>query len=356
MRIDARAALGVALLLAACAEDPVAPPSDGTPAEELPLPPPRVLVVNALSWTLSSLDPATGAMSVQAAVLGAEPERVRATPDRRELLVTASGDNEVEILAAHDLSRRGGIDLGPGSNPWLALAISGTEAIVTSWRSGDVRRLDLAARTAGPPLPTSPGPEGIAVHDGLAWIACTNWESDGTFGPGRVDVVDLDRWEVVASIPVGRNPQDVLVDDGGRVHVLCTGTYGSGPDDASGRVHVVDAAARTVVDSLALGGSPGSFALDDEGIVWIAGFAGGVRRYRAADLELLPDPPPGPLTSAGLTGLAVDAATSTVWIASFDADLLIAVDPVTVAVRDAWLVGDGPVDVLVVRPGQRGAP
>jgi DNA-binding beta-propeller fold protein YncE len=346
----ARWLAALAIVVAACAEDPVAPPAeDVTPPENLPPSPPRVLVVNSLSWTLSSLDPDTGTMTVQAATLGAVPNRVTAASGGRELLVTVSGDNEVTILAAHDLSRRGGIDVGRGSNPWLAVALPTGSAIVSNWLSSDVRRLDLAARAAGPALDTSPGPEGLAVLDGFAWIACTNYLEGGGYGEGRVDVVDLAQWRVVSSVPVGKNPQEVLVDAAGRVHVLCTGTYGTGPDDEPGSVWVVDPAARAVVDSAALGGSPGRFALDGDGVVWVCGEAGGVRRYRADDLSLLTDPVDRWLRSPGLTGIAVDPSESTVWITSFDADVLLAVDPSTVSVRDAWFVGDGPVDVLVVR-------
>ncbi|MGH2571772.1 MAG: hypothetical protein ACRDGR_11125, partial [bacterium] len=298
---------------------------------------------------LSSLDPTTGAMTVQAAALGAVPNRVTAASGGRELLVTASGDNEVTILAAHDLSRRGGVDLGPGSNPWLAVETHSSGAIVTNWVSSDVRRLDLVTREAGPALATTPGPEGFALHDGLAWIACTNWMEGSEYGAGQVDVVDLAQWSVVASITVGKNPQEVLVDAAGRIHVLCTGSYGTGPDDEAGSVWVVDPAARAVVDSAALGGSPGRFALDADGVVWVCGDAGGVRRYRADDLSLLPDPTDRWLRSSGLSGIAVDPSGPTVWITSFDADVLLAVDPSAVSARDAWFAGDGPVDVLVLR-------
>jgi DNA-binding beta-propeller fold protein YncE len=347
-----------AAFVAACAEDPVSPDPDRVPApgEDLPPSPPRILVVNSLSWTLSSLDPITGVMSVQAAVHGAVPNRVAATPNGLELLVTASGDNDVEILAAHDLSRRGGIDVGRGSNPWCAIPLSNDEAIVTNWLSSDVRRLDLATRRAGPPLSTSLGPEGVAIADGRAWVACTNYRSDGGYGTGRLDVVELAAWRVVASIPVGRNPQDVLVAADGRVHVLCTGTYGTGPSDEAGSVHLVDPSTLTSVDRVDLGGSPGRFALDEEGVVWIAGFSGGVRRYVASSLEVLPDSSDPALSSSGLSGIAVDAVTETIWVTSFDADLLLAIDATSLSLRDAWLVGDGPVDVLVLRPDQRGAP
>ncbi len=146
------------------------------------------------------------------------------------------------------------------------------------------------------------------------------------------------------------------MDPDGRVHVLCTGTYGTGPEDEAGSVHVVDRASFAVVDTVDLGDAPGRFALDDDGVVWVAGFSGGVRRYVASSLEILPDPTDPALTSSGLSGVAVDAATGTVFVAHFDRDLLLAIDAASVGLREAWLAGDGPVDVLVLRPDQRGAP
>jgi DNA-binding beta-propeller fold protein YncE len=343
--------LALALLFAGgCVEDPGSPLAPEPPAGDAPAPP-RVLVVNTLSETLSSLDLDTGELTVRAADVGAWANRITLLPDGDGLLVAASGDNRVTVHDGRDFAVRRGIDVEPGSNPWLARALSASAGLVTDWRSGDIRRLDLLAGLAGPPLATAPGPEGFAVSAGRAWIACTGWQSDGQFGEGRLDVVDLDAWTVEKSIPVGKNPQDVLVDELGRIHVLCTGTYGGGAIPEEGSVHLVDPALLQVVEVLPLGASPGRFAAGRDGVVWVAGFSGGLRRYDSATLALLEDPVEPALRSDGLSAVVPDDTAGIAYLTSFDLDLLIAVDEATLSVVDTWIVGDGPVDVQVLRPG-----
>ncbi len=340
-------------LLAGCLEEPLhAPPPVDTDGSPRPIPA-RVLVLNGLSETLSSLDPDTRQMTVQAATVGTWPNRVRPWTAGRAFLVTASGDNRVEILNARDLSFRQEIDFGPGTNPWLAIASNdgGSEGVATAWLSGEVRRIRLDRAESLPPVAVTPGPEGVAVDGDIAWVACTNWLGDeGTYGPGRLDVVDLSAGRVLASIEVGRNPQDVLLTDDGRVHVLCTGTYGGGPDPETGSVHVVDPTAKEVIAVVELGGSPGSFVESSRGIAWVAGFAGGIRRYEVSTLAILTDPSAPELAGPGYSGIAEDPVTGIIWAVNFEMDLLVAIEPDTGSLDDAWWVGDGPVDVWVHRP------
>jgi DNA-binding beta-propeller fold protein YncE len=336
-------------LLAGCAENPggVETPETGG---EAGTPPPRVLVVNSRSETLSSLDLASGTLTVRAADLGAYANRVTILPGGSGLMVVASGDNLVTTHNSRDFTLRLAIGMEPGSSPWLAAPLSLFEGLVTNFLASNVRRLNLVTGQAGPTLPVSRGPEGFAVSGRRAWIACTGWRSDGVFDEGRLDVVDLDAWAVIASIPVGRNPQDVLVDGAGRVHVLCTGTYGAGAGSEEGSVHVVDPASLTVAAVLPLGSSPGRLAAGDGDVVWVAGFYGGLRRYDAATLALLPDPAEPALRADGLSAVAWDDESGRAYVTSFDLDLLIAVDGATLAVTGTWIVGDGPVDARVYRP------
>jgi DNA-binding beta-propeller fold protein YncE len=312
--------------------------------------PARVLVVNTLSETLSSLDPDRGTMTVQAAVVGTWTNRARVTPDGRTILITNSGDNGIEILNARDLSRRGEIDLGPGSSPWIAVPLSNHEAVVSNWLSNDVRLVRFGLGSAGPPIATTPGPEGIAVWGRIAYVACTNYAgSEGSYGRGALDVVDLDTGAPIRSVDVGTNPQDVILASDGRLHVLCTGDYATGGDER-GSIHVLDPGTWITESVIDLGGSPGRLEEDRAGTVWVIGFAGGVRRYRTGTFELLPDPSDPALRGPGFSGLAIDPSTGTVYVTDFDSDLLLAIDPEEMAVVDVWLVGDGPVDVVVLRP------
>lgn len=339
-------ALALTAAMAGCSEDPVAPvPVPELPDEDVSGVPARVLVVNTNSETLSSLDPATGVMTVQAGVLGTWTNRITAVPPGRRLLVTDSGDNAVEVLDALDLMPMGTVELGPGHNPWTAVAADRSLAVVANWLSGTVSLAHLADGSVDTPLPTTPGPEGVLVLDGLAWIACTNFVSDGAWGEGRVDVVDLSAGQVIASIAVGRNPREILAAPDGRLHVLCTGTYGRA-GDPGGTVHVLDPVTRTDVDSVTIGGSPTRIASDDAGTMWAVGPSGGVRRWDATTLAPLPAPAGEFLRGPGLSAIDLDPDRDAAWITHFEEDLLLEVDPSTLEIRNVWLVGDGPVDVL----------
>ena len=131
--------------------------------------------------TVSSLDPDTGTMTVQAAVAGAWTNRITAMPGGRRLLLTNSGANEVVVLDAVDLTALAAIDLGPGRNPWTSIPISAARLLVTNWLSGTIRRAAVSGQTDGPPLETTAGPEGAVARDGLAWIACSNYRSGGNW-------------------------------------------------------------------------------------------------------------------------------------------------------------------------------
>jgi DNA-binding beta-propeller fold protein YncE len=336
------------LALAGCTPDPLRPPTPGDPPVGAPAGTPQVLVVNTLSETISRLDLSTGAFSVQAAVTGTWTNRITAAANGTLFLVADSGSNEIALHDAADLARIGAIDLGPGSNPWLARAVDARRGVASSWLKGEVRLLDLAHGTAGAAIPTTPGPEGFVVLGETAFVACTNFlGSEGSFGEGRLDVVDLAAARVVASIPVGTNPQDVVLGPDGMLHVLCTGDYSpAGP----GRAVVVDPSLHAVAATVPLAGAPGRIAVAPDGAMWVVGHAGGVQRYDPFSRAILPGPADSALQSARLSAIAADEAGGRVYVTAFEDDLLIAVDAAAGTVAEAWIVGDGPVDVLVSRP------
>jgi YVTN family beta-propeller protein len=267
-------------------------------------------------------------------------------PDGRLLLVTDSGSNEVEVLAAATLAHLRSIDVGAGRNPWIAKPIDRARALVTDWLSSEVRVLQIPSGSLGRAIPTTVGPEGFAAAGQRAYVACSNFGgTPGSFGEGHLDVIEVSALQVIASVAVGRNPQDVVIAADGRVHVLCTGDYaGIEP----GRVDVVDPSSLTVVGTVPLGGSPERAALGPDGAVWTIGFQGGLRRYDPSTLVVLADPIDPQLTGP-LSAIAVDPSTNTVYVTVFDDDRLLAVDATTRQVTSTWQVGDGPVDVLVLR-------
>jgi len=249
------------------------------------------------------------------------------------------------------LARVNAVDLGPGNNPWMASLWKDTFAVVTNWLSGEIVEVDLAHRGAGRRLATSAsGPEGILVVNDRAYVACSHYNvPSGTFLEGRLDVIDLAAWNREASLPVARNPQDVKLAPDGTIHVLCTGTYGNGATPESGKISVIDPISLQAIDTIDIGGSPGGLAMASGGVAWVAGYEGGVRRYDANIRQVLAPPGDPDLAAPGFSAIAWDSAGSTIYVTSFEADLLIAIDEAAGSIRDAWIVGDGPIDILVLR-------
>ncbi len=336
-----------AVALAGCADESTAPTAPETPPlGSLPTAP-RVIVINTLSETISALDLDTGTMNVQAALAGAWTNRATASPDARLLLVTDSGDNDVRVLDAGSLATLARIDVGLGKNPFLARALGDGTALVSNWLTAEVQLLDLAGERPAATIATTPGPEGFVVVGDRAFVACTNYQgAAGTYGEGRVEVIDLAERRLVTSLAVSRNPRDVVIGADGRIHVVCAGDYGAAP----GRVDVLDAGATSVVGSVDLGGSPARAALGPDGAMWVVGFYGACRRYDPTALTVREEPIDPTLPSTGLSAIAFDATAGRAYVTAFSDDLLLAIDVASRLVVDLWLVGDGPVDVLVQRP------
>lgn len=350
----AASVIAALFLFAGCSSLPSSAPEvpkGPDPDHPLPAGAPRVLVLNTLSETISSLDLETGALSIQAATAGTWANRLVDVPARGEILCVASGDNELQLLARATLAPRAVIDVGAACNPWSAATWGFRRAIVTNWLEGTIVEIDLAANASGRRLEMSAnGPEGVLVEGDVAYVACTNYHGPtGTYLEGRVDVVDLGLWSIVASIPVPRNPQEVLCGADGRLHVVCTGTYGTGLNPETGSVAIVDPGTRSVAGTVALGGAPGRAVFASNEVAWVAGIEGGVRRYNTQTLAVLPPFAEADLAVPGYSAIAWDPVGKTVYVTNFDFDLLVAIDEESATIRAVWLVGDGPIDVIVAR-------
>lgn len=333
--------LAIAALLACgaagCAErDPVRSDVELEPSAS------RAFVLNGTGETLSVVDLETDVVRNNVAVVGALPNHLALSADRRTLWVTASGDNRIEGVDVETLESVGGIDLGPGSNPWeLAVAGDGT-GYVAHFLSDEVVRVDLGERRVTARVPVAPSPEGLAVAGGRVFVASTLYASDPSFTtPGLLSVIEGDT--VVDTVIVGRNPQSVVVVDGA-VHVVCTGRF----QLDEGEVVVVDASTLAVVDRVALGGSPG-FAAPAGDRIYVAGFYGGLMAYARSDGRVLHGAGDPLLRIDGLFGLDWDEVARRLYVAAFADDLVLVVEADTLAGR--WAVGDGPQRVVTWRPG-----
>lgn len=342
--------LGVLVTAGACRDETMAPDPEPEP-DFGGLGPDRILVLNSLSQTISSLDLSDDSMTVHARTVGSWANRLLLVPSRREILVVCSGENEIQRYGREALAPRGNIDLGSGRNPWGMGLGASNRCWVSEWLTGSVAEIDLASGVMLRRIETEARtPEGLTVTEDLVVVACSNFRANDPdpFGEGWVETFDVASGTRVRRIACGVNPQEVVQDEEGYFHVVCTGTYGQGSVPASGEIHVLDSTG-SPVDTVFVGGSPVGLALTHQGVAWVASESGGVQRYDLTSRELLAPPAAPELAAGGMSVVAWDSAGSSLYFANFGEDLLLRVDDSTGDIQNAWIVGDGPVDVLVLR-------
>ncbi len=176
--------------------------------------------------------------------------------------VVASGDNEIQSIWLID-----GIGVMPadtyslpvGSNPYL-MYIDGVVIYTTLWVSGAVATINLY----GGDMETSPhfclSPQGIYADSGYIYVSDGNLDPISfEYGQGILWKLNMD-YDVIDSMIIGTNPQQIAEDSDGNLHIICTGDY----MDVEGSVYIIDKSSFSVIDSVKIGGTPQRIVLDNE--------------------------------------------------------------------------------------------
>ncbi len=306
-------------------------------------------VIGANDGSVTRVELDTGVVHPNVATVGTVANRITADPDGGFALIVCSGTADVHVLDLGTASVTDVWSLPAGSNPWDA-EIAGGRAFVTSLLQDVVFVLDPDDGTLLDTVPVGVAPQGMCVADGRLWVANTGFDFDTfTFGPGSVSVLDPLTLAVLAEIPVHTNPQECTRGPDGRVHVTCTGDFGG----TTGRVDVIDPATDTVVATLPVPAYPGTAALGAPLPAMYLGvtttsFASAVLAYDPFSLAWIADVSAPLLPSFDFYGNLRASATGRLLVADFSADLLLVETPSAPGAPDAFLVGDGPVDLAVV--------
>jgi len=144
------------------------------------------------------------------------PTFVTVSPDDRRLYVACNTANTLQVWDAATLKRIGVVAVGKGAYN-VEASPDGRMIAVTNKKDRSVTLVDAASLKQIARVPTSkPVVHGIAFSpDGrLAYISCESVGSD----PGAVDVLDLARRKVIASIPVPGQPTGIAVRSLGPAH------------------------------------------------------------------------------------------------------------------------------------------
>jgi YVTN family beta-propeller protein len=143
---------------------------------------------NPLNWSATTI------------AVGKGPEGFDVSPDGREVWAAHSGDGGVSIidLAARKVTAT--IDAGTKRSNRLKFTRDGRYALISDVDSGDLVVIDVATRSIARRLPVGRNPEGILIApDGAtAFVAVA--------GDNNIAVVDLNTWTVARRIEPGRGP------------------------------------------------------------------------------------------------------------------------------------------------------
>jgi YVTN family beta-propeller protein len=108
--------------------------------------------------------------------IGSLPSAVASSPDGRQVLVTAQGQNTLVILDTSSNAVTGRVSTGLEPDA-VAITPDGKTAVVANFGDGTVTPVDLSTALAGRPVPVGPGPTGVAIspvsptEGTVAWVA-----------------------------------------------------------------------------------------------------------------------------------------------------------------------------------------
>ena len=305
-----------------------------------------VYVVNGLSETLSAISLTDRSVSTNVLGLGRWPNGIAGVEEKARIYVVDSGDNDVMEIETKSGTVMKRIDVGIGKNPWEC-AVTGRTLWVTSFLTGELAVFDLEAGGAPEYIHVGTTLQAVLVHADAVYVTDTAYRY-GTFDRGRVVRVESGTGAVGGEAYVGKHPQDLLVDNAGLLHVLCTGTYTGDDGAVEGEVHIIDPVGMAPIDTLVLGGRPSALCEGEGGVVYAAGYWGGVTAYDATEREVLFDSSSPLFEGDGFMDITYDFSTGLLYIAEFDDDRVVELDPKTGVASSHFGVGDGPVRILLL--------
>ena len=305
----------------------------------------RLLLINNLSETLTLIDRAGNSVVINALTLGLVPNRVRLARSTPLLVNSISDDLWMINSGTLDILRT--VKFPDGDNPWDVVAVNDTLCAVSMLLANDVALVNYATGKILGRVQVGTSPEGLIVAAGKIWVANSGFDFGSyTFGPGTVSVVNPVTRTVVATIPVGANPQALAFAPDGLIHVVCTGKYAA----RTGIVYVLSPQTQVVVDSIPLGGAPGDLVIGQDGIAYLAaggwtGF-GQIFRYNSLTHAVLNNVTNPWRSARGVTAV-LPRLEGGIYALCFEADSVIE-HRADGTIARGWQVGDGPQSAVSI--------
>ena len=167
----------------------------------------ELYVANVEDGSVSVIDTQSLAEAARIPV-GAAPVQVAFTPDGERVYVSLRDENRVAVIDTATREVTGRIEVGPNPIQLIAtpdgrqvyVANQGTEAAPND----TVSVIDTATGEVAKTLKTGLGAHGVTVSADGAFVFVTNTAAD------TVSVIDVERQEVVGSLPVGDRPNGIV--------------------------------------------------------------------------------------------------------------------------------------------------
>lgn len=226
-------------------------------------------VLNSVGETLSRINLETGAVENDFITIGSDVYCYPSQIVIRDTLLYAvvSNTDEIQVINLNTDETEDYIPTGQNSNPYWIEFLDEQYLLVTLMLTSQIMKIDYTSGQIVGTTTVGKSPAGILVAGDKAYIACTGFDfNTWIYDPGQVYVYDIPGDEVVDSIAVDLNPQYLILDTLGRVHVVCTGDYAS----VTGRIDIIDTASSMVETTLPIGGTPGQITIGPDHIAWIA--------------------------------------------------------------------------------------
>ncbi len=319
-----------------------------------------VYIVNTFARTVSVFDPVNLTMYNNVMAVGQTANDIKYWDGR--LFIVNSTDNSVQVFDESDYSLLKTIYLGTGRNPYSIIIDTDRErGVIPNLYTGTVSVIDLNSYEIIDEISVGRSPEYGCYLGGKVYVANTEYY-DNAFNVGSVSVIDsaadVADIAVVATVTIGSgaNPQTILpVPSLNQVHVVCSGNN-DGTEDDDGTIVIIDASNSNynIVETLAIGGSPlvSADGYDSvSGRVYLAG-TGGIMTY----LSATPSPAEhgylnffyGADALISATVYDTDGVYDYVYALDFGSSRLLLIDPTTGALVRSISTSDGPIAMTIV--------
>jgi YVTN family beta-propeller protein len=300
-----------------------------------PPPPPAaqsIFILNALGKTISMINLQTEVCVKDIKTVGIYPNQI--VYRNGKLYVVNSGSNNVQIFNADTYDTLGVVNVGSGTNPMLLAFVSDTKGYVTCLMTDEVKVIDFSTKKVTKSIKVGVGPTGIAVASNKVYVTNTAlvWPN---YGQGNVSVINTTVDTVIKTINVSTNPQAAAVDPDGKVHVVCTGDYGSTP----GKISIIDPTTDAVVKTIDIGGTPSAIGISSAKVAYLGSFSKGIASYNTATytVNAVMD------TAIAASAIVVDNS-GYLYFSDFSKDKVSKVKTDGTVLKE-FTVGDGPISM-----------